>query len=130
MIPKELRYLSSHEWARLDEAAGVVTVGLSDFAVEQLGDIVFLELPQVGDSVKKDKPFGAIESVKAASDLYTPISGEVLEVNEPLCDNLELFKDEAYGQAWMIKIKTDSADEYSSLMDATAYEEHCQQKEE
>ena len=129
MIPKELKYSSSHEWARLDETDGVVTVGLSEFAVEQLGDIVFLELPLVGDSARKNAAFGTIESVKAASDLYAPVSGEIVDVNTPLCDNLELFRPEAYGKAWLIKIKTLDPDEYHSLMDAAAYEEHCRQQE-
>ena len=105
MVPKELRCLETHEWARLEKDSGIITVGLSDYAVEQLGDIVFLELPGVGSKVVKGSEFCTIESVKAASDLYAPVSGEIAEVNESATENLELFKDDPYGQAWIVKIK-------------------------
>lgn len=123
MIPKELKYLESHEWAKLDADTNIVTVGLSDFAVEQLGDIVFLELPETGEKVEKGSEFCTIESVKAASDLYAPVSGEVVEVNEALADNLDLFKTDNYDQAWVAKIKIEDTSDYESLMDAAAYEE-------
>lgn len=130
MIPRDLRFLSTHEWAKLDEDQGVVTVGLSDFAVEQLGDIVFLELPQTGAAVKKGNAFGAIESVKAASDMYAPVSGKVVEANESLSDNLELFKSDPYGEAWMIKIKVADKEEIEALMDAAGYEAHIQKQQD
>ena len=122
MVPKELRYLETHEWARLEKDSGIITVGLTDYAIEQLGDIVFLELPAVGDKVVKKSEFCTIESVKAASDLYAPISGEVVEVNEALTENLELFKTDPYGKAWIAKTKADDMVEFESLMSAEDYE--------
>ncbi len=122
MVPKELRYLESHEWAGREEGSSIITVGLSDYAIEQLGDIVFLELPAVGDKVVKESEFCTIESVKTASDLYAPVSGEIAEVNEHLTENLELFKDEPYGQAWIAKIKADNIADFESLMTAEDYE--------
>lgn len=122
MIPKELRYLESHEWASRQEDSDIITVGLSDYAIEQLGDIVFLELPAVGDKVVKESEFCTIESVKAASDLYAPVSGEITEVNDELAENLDLFKSGAYQQAWVARIKADDMTEFGSLMSAEDYE--------
>ena len=122
MIPKELKYAKTHEWAGQKDGLGIITVGLSDYAIEQLGDIVFLELPAVGDKVTKESEFCTIESVKAASDLYAPVSGEIAEVNESVAENLELFKDDPYGQAWIVKIKAEDMTELDSLMSAEDYE--------
>ena len=122
MANEDLRYTESHEWAR--QEGDVVSVGLSDYAVEQLGDIVFLELPGVGDEVTKGAPFGTIESVKAAADIYSPVSGEVAEINETLPDEPELFKEDCFGKAWIIKIKPSDAAEFDSLMDSAAYAEY------
>ncbi len=122
MVPKELKYLQSHEWARREKDSPIITVGLTDYAIEQLGDIVFLELPAVGDKVVKESEFCTIESVKAASDLYAPVSGEIVEINEGLTENLELFKADPYEQAWIIKIKADDIAEFESLMKAEEYE--------
>jgi glycine cleavage system H protein len=122
MIPKELRFLETHEWAKLDEEAGIVTVGLSEYAIEQLGDIVFLELPEIGDNVSKGAEFCTIESVKAASDLYAAVSGEIAEVNDELPDNPELFKTSAYENAWIAKIKVGDIAEFETLMNAEDYE--------
>jgi glycine cleavage system H protein len=122
MIPKELRYLESHEWAGLDKDTGIVTVGLSEYAIEQLGDIVFLELPEIGDNVTKGAEFCTIESVKAASDLYVPVSGEIVEVNEELTENLDLFKTGAYEHAWIARIKADDIAEFETLISAEDYE--------
>ncbi len=122
MVPKELKYLETHEWARRQEGPDIITVGLTDYAIEQLGDIVFIELPAVGDRVTKGSEFCTIESVKAASDLYAPISGEIVEVNDELAENLELFKAGAYEQAWVAKIKADDIAEFESLMSAEDYE--------
>jgi glycine cleavage system H protein len=121
MIPKELRYLESHEWAKLDKDTGIVTVGLSEYAIEQLGDIVFLELPEIGDNVTKGAEFCTIESVKAASDLYVPVSGEIVEVNEELTENLDLFKTGAYEHAWIARIKADDIAEFETLISAEDY---------
>lgn len=122
MVPKELRYLQTHEWTKREEDSGIITVGLTDYAIEQLGDIVFLELPAVGDKVTKESAFCTIESVKAASDLYAPVSGEIVQVNKSLTENLELFKSDPYGQAWIVKIKAGDAAEFESLMNAEGYE--------
>ncbi len=122
MTPKELRYLKTHEWAKLEKDSGIIAVGLSDYAIEQLGDIVFLELPSAGDKVTKESQFCTIESVKAASDLYAPVSGAIVEVNENLTENLELFKTEPYGQGWIVKIKADDIAEFESLMSSEDYE--------
>ena len=122
MIPKESKYLKTHEWARLQEGSDIVTVGLTDYAIEQLGDIVFLELPTVGKKVTKESEFCTIESVKAASDLYAPVSGEILEINESLAENLELFKADPYGQAWIARIKAEDIAEFEALMSAEDYQ--------
>jgi glycine cleavage system H protein len=128
MIPKELRYNETHEWAKFDAQTSQVTVGLSDFAVEQLGDIVFLELPQVGTETKSGMSFGVIESVKAAADLYAPATGVITEVNDKLPDNLELLQKDPYGQGWLVKIRIKSAEELNILLDATAYGKHIAEK--
>lgn len=122
MIPKELRYTKTHEWAGPEKDSDIITVGLTDYAIEQLGDIVFLELPGVGDKVVKESELCTIESVKAASDLYAPVSGEIVEINENLTENLELFKADPYGQAWIVKIKADDTAELETLMNAEDYE--------
>ncbi len=126
MVPKELRYLESHEWAKCQEGSDIITVGLADYAIEQLGDIVYLELPAVGDKVVKGSELCAIESVKAASDLYAPVSGEIAEVNEELTENLELFKAGAYEQAWIARIKADDMAEFESLLSAEEYEKQLE----
>ncbi len=126
MVPKELRYLETHEWARREKDSGIITVGLTDYAIEQLSDIVFIELPAVGDKVVKESEFCTIESVKAASDLYAPINGEIVEINESLTDNMELFKADPYGQAWIVKIKADDMAEFESLMSAEDYEKQLE----
>jgi len=126
MVPKELRYLESHEWAKRQEGSDIITVGLADYAIEQLGDIVFLELPAVGDKVVKGSEFCTIESVKAASDLYAPVSGKIAEVNNELTENLELFKAGAYEQAWIARIKADDMAEFESLLSAEDYEKQLE----
>jgi glycine cleavage system H protein len=120
MDPKNCRYTQTHEWASRD--GKTVTVGLTAHAIEQLGDIVFLELPKVGTVVKQGAAFGVIESVKAASDIYAPISGKVAEVNEPLTGALDQFKSDPYGKAWLIRIEPSAVGEYDSLMSAGDYE--------
>jgi len=122
MANEDMKFMESHEWAR--QEADLVVIGVSDFAVEQLGDIVFLELPSKGDNVNKGATFGAIESVKAASDLYAPVSGEIVEVNEALPDELEKFKSDPHGAAWMIKVKPSDLAQLDDLMNAADYAEH------
>lgn len=119
-IPAELKYVSSHEWLRL-EADGSVTVGITDHAQELLGDVVFVELPAVGAELAADEQAGVVESVKAASDVYSPIAGEVVAVNEALEASPELANTDPYGEAWFFRIKPASAADLDALMDAAAY---------
>ncbi|WP_339513933.1 glycine cleavage system protein GcvH [Pseudomonas sp. RL_15y_Pfl2_60] len=118
-IPADLRYASSHEWARL-EADGSVTVGISDHAQEALGDVVFIELPEVGKTLAAGQEAGVVESVKAASDIYAPIGGEVIAVNDSLADSPENVNTDPYG-SWFFKLKPSAADELDKLLDADAY---------
>ena len=120
-IPAELKYVASHEWLRL-EADGSVTVGITDHAQELLGDIVFVELPEVGANLADDEQAGVVESVKAASDIYAPIAGEVLEVNQELVDAPDTANTDPYGAAWFFRIKPANAADLDGLMDAAAYE--------
>jgi glycine cleavage system H protein len=120
MDPKNYRYTQTHEWAFRE--AGKVTVGLTAHAIEQLGDIVFLELPKAGAAVKQGAPFGVIESVKAASDIYAPVSGKVVEVNDALPGTMDLFKSDPYGKAWLIRIEPSAVAEYDALMSAADYD--------
>lgn len=119
-IPNELQYTKSHEWLLVED--GVATVGLTDFAQDALGDIVFVNLPQPGGEVNAGEAFGDVESVKAVSDVISPVSGVVLEVNEELVDNPALVNEDPYG-AWLIKVEQITGEE--ELLDAGAYEAHC-----
>ncbi len=118
-IDQDARYLDSHEWARKD--GDLITIGISDHAQDSLSDIVFVEFPAIGDSFEKGEVFGVVESVKAASDLMLPMSGEVVEVNEELEDTPEVVNSDPYGAGWMIKIKPANPDEWDDLMTASAY---------
>lgn len=122
-IPADLRYAASHEWARL-EADGSVTVGISDHAQEALGDVVFVELPEVGKSLAAGQEAGVVESVKAASDIYAPIAGEVIAINEALTDAPENVNSDPYG-SWFFKLKPADAAELEQLLDAAAYQAAC-----
>ena len=119
-IPADLRYAASHEWTR-QEADGTVTVGITDHAQDLLGDVVFVELPEVGRTVSAGEECAVVESVKAASDIYAPVSGEVVAVNDVLADGPELVNSEPYKGAWFFKIKPSDASELDKLMDADAY---------
>lgn len=121
LIPDHLKYSKDHEWARLD--ASKVLVGITDFAQQQLGDIVYLELPAQGTRVEAGGAFGVIESVKAVSDLLAPVSGEVLEVNQELLDHPEWVNQDPYGKAWMIVVALEDPAELERLLDAAAYTE-------
>ena len=119
--PADVKYLKSHEWARRD--ANLVSVGISDFAVDQLNrEIVFIELPEKGRKLCQNDSFGVIESVKAASDLYAPVSGEVVEVNESLNDDPAAISEDPFGKGWMIKILPDSPAEFDALVSPIDYE--------
>ena len=118
--PKDLKYTKSHEWIR-QESDGTVTVGITDHAQDQLGDVVFVEAPKPGRTVKKGEECGVIESVKAAADIYAPVSGEIVAANEALADEPEKVNADAYA-AWMFRIKPSDASELTALLDAAAYE--------
>jgi len=119
-IPSELKYTKSHEWVR-DEDNGTVTVGITDHAQALLGDLVFVELPEVGSEVSAEDAICVVESVKAASDVYMPVSGEVLAVNDSLADAPETINDSPYDDGWLVKVKLSNPDQISDLMDADSY---------
>ena len=119
-IPNNLKFLDSHEWARLEDD-GTVTVGISDHAQELLGDIVFVELPDIGKNIGKKDDIAVVESVKAASDVYSPVSGEVTEINEVLNDNPEIINASPYDEGWFFKIKPQDIEELANLLDSEAY---------
>ena len=120
-IPSNLKFLESHEWARLEDD-GTITVGISDHAQELLGDIVFVELPEIGKDISKSGDIAIVESVKAASDVYSPVTGQVTEVNEALIDNPEIIISSPYEDGWFFKIQPQDITEMNELLDATAYE--------
>ena len=120
-IPVELKYAKSHEWARINDD-GSVTVGISDIAQDQLGDMVFIEVPEVGQTVTAAEACAVVESVKAASDVYAPLGGEIVEVNEELADSPETVNNDAYGEGWIFRLEPADAGELGALMDAEAYE--------
>ena len=119
--PDDRRYLESHEWAL--ETDDGITFGISDFAQDELGDVVFVELPEEGDDLVKDQEFGVIESIKAVSDLYAPVGGTVTAVNEDLFDAPELVNEDPYGDGWMLTVEPDDADELESLLTAAEYDD-------
>jgi len=124
-IPTDVRYTSSHEWARLEED-GTITIGITDHAQDALGDIVFVELPEVDAEISQDEACCVVESVKAASDIYMPISGVVVDTNQTLVDEPEIINVSAYDDGWIFKIKPLDEDDIENLMDASAYEAECE----
>lgn len=118
-FPNNVRYTREHEWIRIE--GDVAFVGITDYAQEQLGDIVFVDIPTVGETLEKEEVFGTIEVVKTISDLFLPVSGEVLEENEALAENPELVNKDPYGEGWIIKIKPNNANDVNDLLDAEAY---------
>ena len=121
-IPSDLLFTSSHEWVR-DEGDDTVTIGITDHAQELLGDLVFIELPEVGDTIETGGEAGVVESVKAASDIFSPVSGEVIEINEDLVDSPELVNEQAYDNGWIYKIKLAEPSEMDNLLKPDAYSE-------
>jgi glycine cleavage system H protein len=119
MVPADLRYTKDHEWVRV--AGDTATIGVTDFAANQLGDVVFVDLPQVGRTIDQFATFGVVESVKAVSDLYAPISGEVVEVNGDLAGKPELVNSDPFGAGWMIRVRVTDAAQVDGLLDAEAY---------
>ncbi len=121
-FPDDLKYTREHEWVLVEE--NVATIGITDYAQEQLGDVVFVELPAVGDKVTKDEAMGVVESVKAVSDVYAPLSGKVLEVNDDLPDSTEMINEDPYGDGWIIKIEIGDRSDLEDLMTAEEYEQY------
>jgi glycine cleavage system H protein len=120
MYPAEYRYTKEHEWIKVDGPIG--TLGITDYAQQELGDVVFAELPKVGAKLKTGESFGTVESVKAVSEIYTPVSGEITEINSALVDAPEKINKDPHGSAWLVKIRLSDPKEVSNLMDAAAYE--------
>jgi glycine cleavage system H protein len=121
-IPEELKYSDDHEWMRKE--GELVVVGITDYAQGELGDVVYLDLPAVGDVFSQKEAFGSIEAVKAAADLYMPIAGKIVKVNNALPDSPETINKDPYGEGWMVMIKIENSSEYDALMDAAAYQDH------
>ena len=124
-FPEELKYTEEHEWVLVEDE--IATIGITEFAQDQLGDVVFAELPEVGDDLVAGKTFGVVESVKAVSDIYSPVSGEVVEINDELPDEPEVLNTSPYEDGWMLKLRLSNPDELDALMDAAAYQEFIEQ---
>jgi glycine cleavage system H protein len=125
-FPEDVRYTTEHEWARLEN--GLVTVGITSYATEQLGDVVFVELPDIGRRLEALAPFGVVEAVKTVSDLYAPLAGEVAEVNPALADNPALVNLEPFGEGWMVRIRPDRTEDLQKLMSSAEYEKHVEEQ--
>ena len=130
MRPENLLYSKTHEWTRIEDAGGAKTavVGLTDFALELLTDLVYINLPEVGRVVEAEEPMGEVESVKAVSDIYSPVGGEVVEVNEAVVDNLDMLPDDPFGNGWLVKIRITDDVGLEKLLDAAAYEKQCSEE--
>ncbi len=127
MNPEKFLFAESHEWANVMDEGGdkVATVGISSHAVEALTDLVYMDLPDVGDTVTAGESFGEVESVKATSDMFSPVDGEIIAVNTGLPDSLEILNDDPYAAGWIIKVKLSSEDSLANLLDFTTYEKQC-----
>ncbi len=124
-FPEELKYTEEHEWVLVE--GEIAAIGITEFAQDQLGDVVFVELPEVGDKLVAGKTFGVVESVKAVSDIYSPVNGEVIEINDELPDEPEVLNTSPYEDGWMLKLRLSNPDELDALMDAAAYQEFIEQ---
>ncbi|HEY6199009.1 MAG TPA: glycine cleavage system protein GcvH [Candidatus Binatia bacterium] len=127
-FPDGLKYSKEHEWVLVEDKVAII--GITEFAQHELGDVVYVELPEVGEKIVKDDPFGAVESVKAVSDVFAPVSGAVLEVNDVLPENPETINDDPYGDGWMIKVQMTDMDDLKDLMNAEEYAEYIEQQKE
>lgn len=126
-VPESYLYTQEHEWVHLEDT--IATIGITDFAQASLGDITYLQLPKEGETIKKDDPFGVVESVKAVSDLYAPVSGRVVEINHPLLTAPELINEDPYSEAWMIKVEVkDPEEESEGLMSPAEYKDYVEEK--
>ena len=120
-LPNDLRYTKEHEWVRIDD--NILTVGITDHAQSELGDIIFIEFPELNQMISKDEPFGTIEAVKTVADLFGPVSGKVIEINEALEDNPDLVNSDCYGQGWIVKINCTDDSQLDDLLDSEKYKE-------
>lgn len=127
-LPEGIKYSKEHEWVLVEDHVAII--GITEYAQQELGDIVYVELPEIGEKIVKDDPFGAVESVKAVSDVYAPVSGTVIEVNDALPDSPETINDDPYGDGWMIKVEMSDKDDLKDLMSAEEYAEYLDQKKE
>jgi glycine cleavage system H protein len=127
MVPEDLHYTKQHEWVRVSEGVGVV--GITDYAQKELGDIVFVDLPRVGTALQQGKVMGSVESVKAVSDIYAPVSGEVLEINDALSTAPEKLNESPHGDGWMIKVRLSAPDEIAGLLSAADYQKYVAEEE-
>ena len=127
-FPEDLKYTKEHEWLLVEGTTAIV--GITDYAQDRLGDVVYVELPAVGDKVSKEDAFGVVESVKAVSDIYAPVSGKVLEVNDDLPDNPNMLNEDPYGDGWLIKVEMNDPEEVDELMTAEEYKEYIAEEEE
>jgi glycine cleavage system H protein len=123
-IPEDVRYVESHEWARRD--GDRITVGITDFAQDELGDVVFVELPEVGEQLDREAAFGVVESIKAVSDVYTPVGGEITDRNETLFDEPELVNESPYDDGWMVRVEPADPDEYEGLLTPEVYRDQIE----
>ncbi len=123
--PEDLHFTQEHEWVTIDRD-NIATLGITDFAQESLGDITYIQLPKEGDEIKKDDPFGVVESVKTVSDLYAPVTGRVVEVNQPLLNAPELVNQDPYNDGWMLKVEVKDETEIEGLMDEAAYKQYIE----
>ena len=128
MTPEDSRYAKSHEYVHPEAESDVVVIGITDYAQKELGDVVFVELPQVGTELELGDEFGSIESVKAVSELFSPVSGEVIEVNEALTEKPELVNTDPYGDGWMMKMRLSTPEEVDEMMTAEEYEEYIEKE--
>ncbi len=127
-FPENLKFSKEHEWVMVE--GDVVLIGITEFAQSELGDVVYVELPEVGEKITKDDPFGSVESVKAVSDLFAPVSGAVIEVNDSLPDNPDLVNEDSYGDGWMIKVQMSDKEELKDLLAADEYGEYVERQKE
>ena len=125
-FPEGLKFSKEHEWVLVEDQVAII--GITEYAEQELGDVVYVELPEVGEKIVKDDPFGAVESVKAVSDIYAPVSGTVVEVNDTLPDSPETINDDPYGDGWLIKVEMTDRDDLKDLMSAEEYAEYVEQQ--
>ena len=128
MYPEDYLYSKDHEWISVQDTEGIV--GITDYAQHELGDVVYVDLPEVGDSLEVNEPFGSVESVKAVSEIFAPVSGEIIEVNSKLLDSPEMINESPHQQAWMVKVRMLNPDELRGLLSAEEYEEYLEEQSE